>query len=131
MTIPNVDEIVVAVPSAEEPSSAEVFSFDREVMINACNAALAARKKEYPELSDKAPIFIALDRVAGGRFPEATSGLKAKAKWRTSVPLAAVPTRNNTSDPLKESFIERVKREFAELNGVDVNKVVVEFKIVA
>ena len=33
ITLPSVDEIVVAVPSAEEPSSAEVLSFDRDVVI--------------------------------------------------------------------------------------------------
>jgi hypothetical protein len=130
-TISSVDEIVVAVPSAEEPSSAEVLSFDREVIIDACNAALAARKNEYPELSHKAPIFIALDTANNRHSPDGASGLKAKAKWRTSVPLAAVRTHKSTSVPPAESFIERVKQEFAELNGVDVSKVVVEFKIIA
>jgi hypothetical protein len=131
ITIPAVDEIVVAVPSAEDPSSAEVLSFDREVMIHACNAALAARKREYPELSHKAPIFIELDSSDKADSPDVASGLKAKAKWRTSVPLAAVRTHKSASVPPAESFIERVKREFAELNGVDVSKVVVEFKIIA
>jgi len=131
ITITAVDEIVVAVPSAEEPSSAEVLGFDREVVIDAFNAALAARKNEYPELSHKAPIFIALDTSDEGHSPDVTSGLKAKAKWRTSVSLAAMRTRKTRSAPPAESFIERVKREFAELNGVDVSKVVVEFKIIA
>jgi hypothetical protein len=131
ITIPSVDEIVVAVPSAEEPSSAEVLSFDREVVIDACNAALAAQKREYPELSQKAPIFIALDTPDKGHSSDVSSGLNAKAKWRTSVPLAAVRTHKSTSAPRAESFIERVKREFADLNGVDVSKVMVEFKIIA
>jgi hypothetical protein len=131
-TIPSVDEVVVAVPSAEDPSSAEVLSFDREVIIDACNAALAARKNEYPELSHKAPIFIALDTADSRHSSDAaSSGLKAKAKWRTSVPLAAVRTHKSPFVPPAESFIERVKREFAELNGVDVSKVVVEFRIIA
>jgi hypothetical protein len=130
-TISTVDEIVVAVPSAEEPSAAEVLSFDREVVIDACNAALAARKNEFPGLSHKAPIFIALDTSDKGPSPDVASGLKAKAKWRTSVSLAAVRARKSTSATPAESFIERVKREFAELNGVDVSKVVVEFRIIA
>jgi hypothetical protein len=130
VTIPAVDEIVVAVPSAEEPGSAEVLCFDREVMIDTCNAALAARKKEYPQLSHKAPIFIALDTSNEGHPPNDPSSLKAKAKWRTSVPLATGRTRNRAS-LRAESFIEQVKREFAELNGVDVSKVVVEFRIIA
>jgi hypothetical protein len=131
ITLPSVDEIVVAVPSAEEPSSAEVLSFDRDVVIDACNAALAAQKKEYPELSYKAPIFIALDTSDKNRSSDVASGLKEKAKWRVSIPLAAVRTQKSTSAPRAESFIERVKREFADLNGVDVSKVMVEFRIIA
>jgi hypothetical protein len=124
ITIPTVDEIVVAVPSAEEPSSAEVLSFDREVVIDACNAALAAQKRQYPALSHKAPIFIALDTFDKGL----ASGLKTKAKWRISIPLDAVRRQNSTS-ARAESFIERVKREFADRNGVDVSRVTVEFRI--
>jgi hypothetical protein len=129
-TIPAVDEIVVAVPSAQEPGLAEVLCFDREVMIDACDAALAARKKEYPRLSHRAPIFIALDTSDEGHPPDDASNLKAKAKWRTTVPLAAGRTRDSASAPAK-SFIERVKHEFAELNGVDESKVVIEFRIIA
>jgi hypothetical protein len=125
ITIPTVDEIVVAVPSTEDPSSAEVLSFDREVVIDACNAALSAQKRQYPELSHKAPIFIALDTSDKGRSSKVASGLTAKAKWRISIPLGTVRT------PRVESFIERVKREFADLNGVDVSRVVVEFTIKA
>jgi hypothetical protein len=125
MTIPTVDEIVVAVPSPEEPGSAEVLGFDREVVIDACNAALAAQKRQYPELSHKAPIFIALDTPNKGRSSKVASGLAAKAKWRISIPLGTVRT------PRAESFIERVKREFADLNGVDVSRVEVEFTIKA
>jgi hypothetical protein len=130
-TIPNVDEIVVAVPSAEDPNSAEVLSFDPDVVIEACNAALAAQKKQYPKLSHKVPIFIALDPAPKGKSSGVASGLKAKAKWRTSVLLAAVGTPKIAAMPRTESFIERVKREFADLNGVDVSKVVVEFRIIA
>jgi hypothetical protein len=31
----------------------------------------------------------------------------------------------------QKEFVERVKREFAELNGVDVSKVIVEFRIIS
>ena len=101
-----------------------MLSFDREVVIDACNAALAAQKRQYPALSHKAPIFIALDASDKG-LP---SGLKTKAKWRISIPLDAVRRQKSTS-ARAESFIERVKREFADRNGVDVSKVTVEFRI--
>jgi hypothetical protein len=130
MTILSVDEIVVAVPSYEEPTSAEVLGFDSEVMKAAFDAALIARKKKDPEFHYKTPIFIALDPPKKGRPPSVTSGLKAKATWQTLIPLATLPMYKDTSAQ-PESFIERVKREFARLNGVDVSKVVVEFKIIA
>jgi hypothetical protein len=130
MTIPNVDEVVVAVPSAEEPDSAEVLCFDSDVMIEAFDAALAARMKQDSKLSHKAPIFIALDHSAKGSSPNLQSGLKTKSKWRTLIPLSAV-SMPSLARPSAEGFIDRVKREFAELNGVDVSKVVVEFRIIA
>jgi hypothetical protein len=130
-TIPKVDEVVVAVPSDEKPDAAEVLCFDREVIIADFNAALAAaqaaaKTKNHHPLSDKAPIFVALD---SGK--NVGSGLKAKAKWQTLVPFSAASVRGISQPPAAEGFLARVKREFAEINGVDVSKVVVEFRIIA
>jgi len=129
-TIPKVDEVVVAVPSAEEPASAEVLCFDRDVIIEAFDAALAARKKKHPDLSHKAPIFVALDSSSKRRSPDFSSGLKTKSKWQMSVPLSAVSVPRSSSGRSAQGFVERVKREFAEMNGVDVSKVVIEFRII-
>ena len=126
--MPNVDEIVVVVPSAEEPDSAQVFCFDSHVMIEAFDAVLSARENKNPQFSYKSPIFIALDGSKKGRTPETVSGLEAKAKWQMSVPLTDV--RRGSVHPSARGFIDRVKREFAELNGVDVSKVVIEFRII-
>jgi hypothetical protein len=129
MTIPNVDEIVVAVPSDEDPSSAEVFGFERDVMIKCCDAALAAREKGRAKISYKAPIFIALE--SNQRHPaDPTAGLKIKAKWRTLIPLASVTTESSSAEST-ESFVERVKREFAKLTGVDVSKITLEIRVVS
>jgi hypothetical protein len=130
-TIRKVDEVVVAVPSADDPNSAEVLGFDSKVLIKACDAALEAQKKRYPTLSLTAPIFVAVDarKAKAGRKRRALADavdLKSKASWTALVPLAAGFVRQKG-----EPFIERVKREFAELNGVDVNKVLVEFKIIS
>jgi hypothetical protein len=100
-------------------------------LIEAFDAALAVRQKENPRFSHKAPIFIALDASDRGRFPDLTSGLKERAQWKTLIPLASVPLRGSAATASNEGFIDRVKREFAELNGVDVSKVVVEFRIIA
>jgi hypothetical protein len=131
MTITKVDEIIVAVPAADDPNSAEVFSFDRKVLINACDAALTAQRKKHPKFSPKAPIFIGLDpprpKPRSQHPPsDVFSDLRAKAKWITVVPLTAAPMLEKP-----EPFIERVKKEFAALNGVDVSRVAVEFKIIA
>jgi hypothetical protein len=130
MTIPNVDEIVVATPSAEESGSAEVLCFDRDVMIEAFDAALAERMVEYPKFSQKAPVFIALDGADKSKLPHGRSGLKAKAKWQAVIPLSDVTNGRTSSRSGSESFIDRVKREFAAMNGVDVSKVVIELKII-
>jgi hypothetical protein len=128
MTLPNVDEVLVAAPALDDPESAEVLSFDPEVLIRLFDQELAGREKHDPALSYKAPIFLALDppaRTGSGRMG---SGLKERAQWHTTIPLASVARRRQERG---ESFVERVKREFAELNGVDVSKVVVEFRIIA
>ena len=126
VTLPNVDEVVVAVPSAEEVDDAEVLAFDAHTLIEAFDAALAAQKKNGPGVFSTAPVFIALDGE-----PSATSGLKEKAKWRMVIPRSALSARRKANAPSTDAFIDRVKREFAEINGVDVSKVVIEFKIIA
>jgi hypothetical protein len=126
VTLPNVDEVVVAVPSAEEVDDAEVLAFDAHTLIEAFDAALAAQKKTGPGLFSTAPVFIALDGESS-----ATSGLKGKAKWRLVIPRSALSARRKENASATEGFVDRVKREFAEMNGVDVSKVVIEFKIIA
>jgi hypothetical protein len=131
-TIPNVDEVIVVVPSAEHPGAAEVLSFDPDVLVSVFDATLAAREKQNADFSPKAPIFVALDRSEREDPADIASGLKARAQWQTLVPLSAVPLPCKASEPAStEGFIDRVKREFAQLNGVDVSKVVVEFRIIA
>ena len=104
--------------------------------VNASTEALIAHLKlEIEKLrralqfSHKSPVFIALDPSDKGPAPKVTSGLKTRAKWRISVPLDAAPVDKHVA--FAGSFVERVKREFAELTGVDVCKVIVEFRIIA
>jgi hypothetical protein len=125
-TIPKVDLVVVAVPADDKvgkrPSveAVEVFGFDPKVLKREFDAALAAQLERHPDLSYKAPIFVSLDKVSG----RAGSGvLKTKKLWREKLPLNSVSPQGNIG------FIERVKREFAELTGVDVSRVTVDFHI--
>lgn len=119
-TIPKVAMVVVAVPAVDDPALVEVFGFDPKILKREFDAALAAQRERHPDLSHKAPIFVSLDKVSG-----VISGLKRKKEWREVLPINSVsPQRNATI-----GFIERVKREFAELMGVDVSKVTVDFHI--
>lgn len=126
VTMPNVDEVLVVAPSAEEPDLAEIFSFDSYALTEAFDAALAVRKAESPDLSRTAPIFVALDGE-----PDVTTGLLTKAKSRVTIQRSELLMRRRANRATEESFIDRVKREFAEINGVDVSNVVLEIKIVA
>ena len=91
--------------------------------------ALEVRQLEKSQLSLKAPIFVALDVPIRRQGHEVFPALKARAQWQTFVPLAAVPPHRLSPSPTATGFIERVKQEFADLHGVDVSKVSVEFRI--
>jgi hypothetical protein len=127
-TIPRMDEVIIVVPSVTDSDKAEVLGFAPEAIVSAFDAVLAARKKENPDFSRKAPIFVALDKVSRGRHADLESELKTKAQWQVLVPLASVP-RSRVSNSSAAGFIERVRQEFADLHGVDVSKVTVEFRI--
>jgi len=126
------DLIVVA---ALGPNGAEIYAFDSAPVEKAFDANLAAREANNAVLSKTAPIFVCLDTVAPGRGPSATSSnLKAKALWSETVPLvltAEVTAPEVAAPEAEESFVDRVRREFADRVGVAVEKVTVEFKVSA
>jgi hypothetical protein len=124
-TIPKVAMVVVAVPAVDDPASVEVFGFDPQVLIREFDAALDAQLERYPDLSHKAPIFVSLDKVSGKAKSGVFSGLMTKSQWREMLPLNSVSPQEEAN----VGFIERVKREFAELMGVDVSKVSVDFHL--
>jgi hypothetical protein len=124
-TIPTVDMVVVVVPMVGDPKSVEVFGFDPEVLKREFDAALAAQLKRHPDLKLKAPIFVSIDGPAGQAKSAAIAGLKTKSQWVEVLLLNSVNPQLNAAG----GFIDRVKREFADLVGVDVSKVSVEFHI--
>jgi hypothetical protein len=126
-TIPRMDEVLVAVPSANDRRSAEILSFDPDVLIRAFDAALKARLRENPDFKIKSPIFIALDEVVGGDASE--PALKAKSQWSTLVPLTSVSRPHFSQNESETEFFDRVKQEFAERYGFDSTKVTVKFSI--
>jgi hypothetical protein len=133
-TIPKVDLVVVAVPADDKVrkrrsvEAIEVFGFDPKVLKREFDAALAAQLERHPDLSYKAPIFVSLDKVPGRASSSSSSSssssvLKTKNLWREELPLNSMALHGDVG------FIERVKREFAELMGVDVSRVTVDFHI--
>ncbi len=128
-TIPSFDEVVVVALSAEDPGSAEVLGFHRQVLLDAFDAVLRKRKKQDRNVTHKIPIFVDLDTKVPGQDAQTTLTLKDQAAWRELVPFASVPRNKDLRPESTAAFIERVKHEYARLNGVEVSKVTVEFRI--
>ena len=126
--ISKVHEVVVAVPSLAEPDAIEIYCFDAQAVGERFDAALKAPDTHRPSL--KAPVFVALDDVPQPGSQALASGLEIQAKWRDEIPINAV-TANPSDNPHGfAAEVDRLKREFADRNGVDVSKVVIEFRIV-
>jgi hypothetical protein len=126
-TVPRVDEVLVAVPSADKAGSAEILSFTSDVLISAFNAALKARESVNPNLSVKAPIFVALDAAPQGGSATIEPGLKARSQWTALVPLTAVSRLSQNES--ESEFFDRIRREFAERHGFDASQVKVKFEV--
>jgi hypothetical protein len=124
VTLPKVDEVLVVVPFAGDAEKAEVLAYDAQTLIEAFDAALAHGRESAKRFST-APVFIALDGE-----PTVTSGLKSKAKWQMVMKRSELSKRQQVHPSATAAFLERVKREYAEMNGIDVSKVVIEFKII-
>jgi hypothetical protein len=119
-TIPKMDAVVVAAPARDQLGEVEVSWFEVPALLAQFDAELAARRQRGTEPPPKVPIFLPLDPDA--RHPLA---LLRVAKWTERVAAMTVERQESAA-----SFIDRVKREFAALHGVDVRKVSVEFRIV-
>ena len=130
-TIPRVDEVLIAVPSLDDPGLAEILSFAPDVLIRAFDAALRARQSENPDFKLKSPIFIGLDDVTHDRIPSLEPALKTKSQWRMSIPLASTSVLGQPRNESENEFFDRVRREFAERHGFDPSKVRVEFSVIS
>ncbi len=124
-TIPDVDEVVVAVPLDYSKKSIEVIGFDPKDILKAFNAAL----KHHKDLSADAPIFVSLDSDnKGPAYP--TALLTKKAKWKATFEIDGKTLKSLQGNENQIGLIARFKREFAELNGVDESKVEIQFRII-
>jgi hypothetical protein len=126
-TISDVDLVVVAVPADRRSTAIEVLGFVPDDIIKAFDIALENLRTRDAGF----PVVVALDDKTRRGATNSAAGLKMKAKWKYILPLDAPALREPTEAETGAQFIERVKREFAQRNGVDVSTVIVEFHIVA
>ena len=119
-----VDLVVAAVPHAINRADVEVIAFNATQLIAKFDEAWKALKNAGRPVSFGMPVFVPLDEVAPKNVGHSVTNLKAIAIW--SVCLNAEEVELRTSE---EPFLDRVKREFAKFNGVDVSKVEIEFRI--
>jgi hypothetical protein len=129
-TVSKVKEVVVAVPALNDPASVEVLHFYSETLIQAFDALVRKTEGRNKKKGLKAPVFIALDPKEDDPHGGLASDLKFKAAvWSVTLPLG--PQVARVVGSAKEAgFIERVRREFAELTGTDVSKVIVSLHVV-
>ena len=130
-TIPRVDEVLVAVPSLDDPGLAEILSFAPDVLVRAFDAALTARQSENPDFKLKSPIFIGLDNSVPGGGLTVEPSLKDKSQWKTLVPLTSASLPRQSQNETENEFFDRVRREFAGRHGFDPSKVRVEFSVIS
>jgi hypothetical protein len=124
-TISRVDEVVVAVPDAEDASKIEVFGFKPDLLIAIFNAAVKSRKQNIN--AHKAPLFVPLDRKRKSAAGDVIPALKSRASWRKEVSLEQLLISNAPSTNSVALLIERFKRDLiAELDSEDIQ---VEIKI--
>jgi hypothetical protein len=124
-TIPSSHLVVIAVPAQNNPDCAEVFGFNPKTIIRAFDAlerkALSGKPKAK---ASKSPLFMALDHQLDDKN-DLRSNLKRKSVWSTVV---ALKPQGRPVDRNGE-FVDRIRREFAELNGVDIGSVTVNLVI--
>ena len=143
--VPGLDEVVIVSPSLSDPMNVDVVGFNTEALIRTFDALDQLRNGPYAKERElNFPIFAALDPQRSDDTNDMSSNLIEKASWAVTVPLYE-PLASNPMDPggkaapapvasamqpSGEGFIERVRREFAEINGVEISKVIVNFHIV-
>jgi len=123
----SVDLVLAVVPAEKNSESIEVLAFDSKVLRGCFDKAFKGLEQADRSSRFEMPIFVPLDKESRKNVGHGVSNLKEMALW--TVRVGADELKLKTSSAAAETFIDRVKREFAEKNEVDVSKVVVEFRI--
>jgi hypothetical protein len=125
-TLDNVDPVLAVVPAAKNSEFVDIFAFNAVALKAYFDLASKSLGRADRSSSFEMPIFIPIDKESRKNVGHNVSNLKEIKLW-SAVKAAAMKVK--MSDDSQETFIDRVKREFAERNEVDVSKVVVEFRI--
>jgi hypothetical protein len=145
--VSGLDEVIVVSPSLHDPLVADVYDFDAQVLTRILDDLDTSRNGPYTKNRKlNFPVFVALDPQADDESNGVSSNLIAKATWIKTIALPrSLPSGSNEpigSDAMLtgsvsadnarrgEGFVERVRREYAQLNGVDVNKVFINIHYV-
>jgi hypothetical protein len=126
-TLENVNLLLVVAPQQKRPDTLEVLAFEPSAVKRVFDRALKAMKKKGQAPRLEVPIFVPLDHSSRKDVGHGILGLKDEAIYSDAVTWEDAAAHSNAGR--EESWIDRVKREFAERNGVDVSKVAVEFRI--
>jgi hypothetical protein len=127
-TLCAVDMVLAVVPAAKKSESVEILAFDSEALIGRFDAASKGLERVDRSSSFEMPIFIPIDNESRKNVGHSVSNLKELALW--TVKVGATAMKIKSSEDGAGTFIDRVKREFAERNEVDVSKIIVEFRII-
>jgi hypothetical protein len=118
-TISRVDEVVVAVPDAEDAAKIEVLGFEPDLLSAVFDAA--AQGRELTANAHKAPFFVSLDRQTKSLAGDTIPSLLSQASWRRHVALQRLVENNPAATNMAAVLIEQFKRDLlSELNASEI-----------
>lgn len=128
-TVLKVEEVLVAAISRDNPNMVEVLCFKRSVLVRAFNRRVASDDElRRPRNGKYSPVFIELD--SNWKDEKCIrSNLKKKAEWSRLLPLT-LDTSGSASRMTVSEVIDRAKRDYAVITGVDLADVVVEIRLI-
>jgi len=128
-TLKSVQLILAVVRDHEGAGDFAVLAFEAKTLVRCYSKALEQLENAGRSPDLDVPIFIPVDEKSKKNVGHNIAGLKKLALWSSRIDTKQLEDQRLDKDT--ETFIERVKREFAERNEVDASKVIVEFRIVS
>ena len=127
-TLSDVDVVIAVAPVGDGSDAYEIIAFAAKPLIACFDQAWKTLKKANRALAFGVPVFIPLDEGSKKNVGHDVANLMELKDWAVARSLSEMRALSSVTAP--DTFIDRVKREFAERNEVDVSKVVVEFRII-